>query len=542
MLRAEGEQPCPAESPLNTGSARMSSLFADRMAFRRGLIVACACLAALWAGVALTQDPFVVFAGAMASLYVATLAVNMPVLTWLVIALYPAALIVPFFPGRPFFWELCALLAWPSLVAYLMVNRQRIERLVLDRSERRALAALGGYLVILVALMVYRGVGFRAFGGSQMGGRFYVQQLVLAIVPVLMIVADLSRRHLRTATIVGWCMALTYLISDFAFSLSGGTMQRILYFFEVPTDAVNFEVGYEVTGMRRYQSLWYLAAAGLACIWTLAPLGDLLGRYVLIAGTAMLGLLALGLGSGHRTLLVLSVATLFFLSLFQRYWTPLRSLVAAVVLVVGLATTYAVADRLPMAVQRSISFLPGIRVQALAERNAVDTLNDRLGILKLAVQDIPKYLVAGRGFGMERLDQLPSGLVQDNVTTGYLNGLFYNGTLGLLLKTGLPGFILTSVFVWWISSMALELVRLVWRRSLRDQDWFDRFCLLACAQWFALVAFYYLTHGDASLWVQVFGLPASLIVICRRRQLHDGPGDEPAPQVHTRTQMAGARG
>jgi len=56
------------------------------------------------------------------------------------------ALIVPFMPGRPFFWELCALLAWPSLGAYFCLNRGEFGKLQFDRSERKALLALGGIL------------------------------------------------------------------------------------------------------------------------------------------------------------------------------------------------------------------------------------------------------------------------------------------------------------------------------------------------------------------------------------------------------------
>jgi hypothetical protein len=494
---------------------------AEGLGFRRWMIAVVACILAIWAGVTLADSPYMVFAGFAGLLYVGTLSVNARTLAWLVIALEPAALIVPFFPGRPFWWELCALLAWPSLLAFFLVNRQKLADLKFDRLERQALIALSGYLVVLLGLMLYRGVGFRVLGGAQMGGRFYVQQVILAIVPLLMITAGLSRKQLLWATAIGWSMSLTYLVSDFAFSMSGGVMQRILYFIEVPTDAVNFVVGYEVTGMRRYQSLWYVAAAGLACIWTLAPLRDLLGKYVLIAGPFMLGLLALGLGSGHRTLLILALTTLIFLTVFQRFWNPLRAVVGILVTTFAVIVLYATADQLPMPIQRSISFLPGIEVQALAERNAVDTLNDRIGILKLAINDVPRYLVLGRGFGMERFDKLPGDVVQDNVWMGYINGYFYNGTLGLLLKTGLPGFLFSSLFVWWASRMALELVRLVWRRSMHEQTWFDRFCFLVCAQWFALLIFFYLTHGDASLWMQDFALPAALIMICRRRQLQD---------------------
>ena len=496
-----------------------TSFDSNALPFRRALIVAIACVAAVVAGAMLADQPYLIFAGLVGLAYVGTLTVNCRALAWLVIALQPAALIVPFFPGRPFWWELCALLAWPSLLAYGLVNRRKIEQVGFDRAERWALAALGGYVLVLFGLMAYRGVGFRAFGGAQMGGRFYSQQVILAILPLLLLTANLSKKQLIGAVATGWVMAMTYLVSDFSFSLGGGVMQRILYFFELPTDALNFELGYELTGMRRYQSLWYAAAAGLACLWTLVPLKDLLGRYVLVTGPLMLALLGLGLGSGHRTLLIVTLTTLVFLTIFQRFWTTGRLVVGLLVVAGGTGVLYVVADKLPMPVQRSISFLPGIEVQPLAERDATDTLRDRIEILQLAINDIPRYSIIGRGFGMERFDQLPGDAVNSGVWLAYVNGYFYNGTLGLLLKTGLPGLLATSVFVWWLSKMALELVRVVQRRATRDQDNFDRLCLLVCAQWFSAVLFFYVTHGDAGSWMQTFALSAALIMACRRLQL-----------------------
>lgn len=189
----------------------------EGLGFRRWLIAVVGCLFAVWAGVTIADAPYLVIAGFMGLLYVGTLAVNAKALAWLVIALQPAALIVPFFPGRPFWWELCALLAWPSLVAFGLLNRQKVAELKFDRLERGALVALIGYVGVLAFLMMYRGVGFRAFGGDQMGGRVYAQQMVLSVLPVLMLVARLSPKQMYSAAAVGWFLSLTYVVSEFAF-------------------------------------------------------------------------------------------------------------------------------------------------------------------------------------------------------------------------------------------------------------------------------------------------------------------------------------
>ncbi|MFT3783143.1 MAG: hypothetical protein QM790_14135 [Nibricoccus sp.] len=503
---------------------------------RRIVIAVVACVFAIWAGVTLADSPYLVFTAFISLLYVGTLAVNAKTLAWLVIALQPAALIVPFFPGRPFWWELCALLSWPSLLVYFLVNRQKVADLKFDRLEKRALLALVGYVLVLIALMFYRGVGFRVLGGEQMGGRFYTQQMVLVVLPLLMLSMRLSKKQLVVASCVGWGMSFTYLISDFALSW-GGVTQKVLYFFEVPTDAVTFELGFEVTGLRRHQSFSFVGMAIFSAILVSSTLRDLLSRRAVIVLPLALGVFVLALASGHRTAFIQIISILFFLSLFQRYWTPLRVVVAVLVVTTSVLVLYLTAVHLPLAVQRSVSFLPGIEVVPLAFDNAADTLNDRIGVLKLAIKDIPQYLAIGRGFGMERIDILPSDSVYSGVWLQYMNGFFYNGLIGSILKTGLAGVLCTGAFVIWISRMAFQVVGLVRRIELAQWTVFERLCLLLCAQWFSLLWFFYLLHGDAATWAQYFALPSAMIIACRRllqdrvnaAQQVSGPSGEIAP-------------
>jgi hypothetical protein len=493
----------------------------EGLGFRRWMIAVVACLFAVWAGVTLADSPYLVFAGLAGLIYVGTLAVNAKALAWLVIALQPAALIVPFFPGRPFWWELCALLAWPSLLVYFLVNRQRLSELKFDRLERGALLALVGYVGVLVFLMMYRGVGFRSFGGGQMGGRVYAQQLVLSILPPLMLVVQNSRRQLLSAVILGWLLTLTYLLAELSFSGGGGVMKTILYFIELPVDGLNFEVGYSMTGVRRYGSFASVAFGGLSCLWVLCSLRDLFGRWAWAAVPAMLGLFFLGLGSGYRNMLIIPVITFGFLTLFQRFWTPVRIIGAFAVVAVIVGALYITAAKLPLPVQRSVSFLPGIEISQIARIDAATTNTDRLEVMKMALGDIPKYWLVGRGFGMDRLDQAPIDSSTAGATLLYEQGMFYNGVFGSALKTGLPGLVCMLAFSWFGSRLAVELIRLVRRRSINEQGLFDRLCLVLCAQWFAFLVHFYLTNGDVNIWMQTFGISAALIMICRHRQQQD---------------------
>ena len=324
-----------------------------------------------------------------------------------------------------------------------------------------------------------------------------------------------SEKKLLKAMSVGWGLSLTYLVADFAFSY-GGPLNKILAFFELPPDATNFEVGFEMTGVRRYQSLWCVGSAMLSALLVWFPIRDILGRRAWIALPLGACALFLALSSGHRTVFVQTLATVILLASYQRLWTPLRTVCAFFLIVGGMAFLYLAAPVFPLALQRAISFLPGIEVSQLAHDNAWDTLRDSIEVLKLAVHDIPKYWLVGRGFGMERLDILPADNVYSGIWLQYINGCIYNGVLGSLLKTGIIGFICSTAFIFYISKMALNLVHLIRANDPDSSSAFGRLCYFVSAQWFSFVIFFYAMHGDSAVWMKVFALPAALIVLCRR--------------------------
>lgn len=488
------------------------------LGIRRAILIAGCVLAAVFLGYNIPENPvFPVIVLSFAA-YVLTLGDNARWLAWGVIAFYSAALIFPGVPGRPFFWEACAAAAWPSLFVHLGMRRMNFSEIGFSRLERRVLITLVIYLSTLVVLMLVHGVGFRAFGGEQMGGRFYVQQIVLGAVPLLFLVVPWTRRGLLKAFLIGASLTLTYVVSDFAliYGFSSAAGRLLLAFFELPTDAVHFFYGYEFNGLRRFQSFSFVGMAGILCVLIWMPLRDILGRRGVIALPLLMGALLLGLASGHRTALVQTVGTLVVLGLIQRIYTPLRISLLAIAMVVGTAVLYSQAERLPMGVQRAVSFLPGIQVDAVAAEDAYATLRDRLAVLQLAWRDLPKYALLGRGFGMERLDQRTAGQFDDGILIGYQNGLFPNGTLGLLLKTGVIGFLSAATYVFLISVAGIRLVRRIAVIPEERRGYFERFCETVVAHWFSTVGFFFFLHGEAGTFMTVVTLYSSLILVCIR--------------------------
>lgn len=488
------------------------------LGLRRALLIGGCIVAAVYLGFSIPENPFsAVFLLALVA-YFLTLGANARWLAWAFVAFSSSALILPGLPGRPFFWEACAAAAWPSLFVHLGLRRQQFSGIKFGRLEIRALTVLAIYLVNIVVLMLVHGVGFRAFGGQQMGGRFYVQQLILGIIPLLFLVVPWTRRSLLGAFFTAAALTLTYVVSDFAliYGFSSAVGRIVLAFFEVPTDAVNFVLGYEFNGLRRFQSFSSVGMALLLCVLVWLPLRELLGRRALVGMPLLAVALLLGLASGHRTLLVQAVGTVAILGFIQRIYTPPRLAILALVLGVGGILLYSQAARLPMSVQRAVSFLPGIHVDPVAADDAYATLRDRLAVLELGLRDIPKHLLLGRGFGMERLDQRTRGEFDDGILIGYSNGLFPNGTIGLLIKTGLVGFGAALGYVALISAAGVRIVRCVAAIPEVERDHFARFCQVVVAHWFSTVTFYFFLHGEAGTYMTVVTLYSALILVCLR--------------------------
>lgn len=490
----------------------------DSLAFRRAVLVLLCSAAAVFVGYQIPEAPIFALLVIGLAVYLLTLTVNYQWCAWLIVATAPSAFIIPMLPGRPFLWEALALAAWPSLVAHFAAQRPRLEDIRLGPEATRAMLWLLLYGLTLVAVMMVRGVGFRVFGGEQMGGRYYLQQILLFILPLLCLSGTWRERGVLTAYFTGAALTVTYLVSDLALLYGGQGAGFLLTFLEVPTDAVNFYVGFEYTGLRRLQSLAFVGSSLLLVVLILVPLREALGRKAFFALPWMFGALALGLASGHRTVLVQTFLTVLVLGYYQRIYTPRRVLLLltmATALVGGLVKF---SEDLPIGVQRAISVLPGVKVDAVAAADATATLRDRIEVLKLGIQDVPRYLWIGRGYGLERLDRIRTGGADDAIYTYYVNGYFANGTFGVLIKTGLVGFVAAGGFLFYVSRAAVRLARLVRDRPDEEQDLFDRFSQLIAAQWFSVMLFYLLLHGEAGVFMQTFALPSALIFLSLRLQ------------------------
>lgn len=475
----------------------------------------------LWYGLMLLGVLFLAFFLAASPFFVAFMVTG---LAWLVLLPYHAqvslflalstfssALILPFIPGRPYFWEFAAVLAWSGVVITVWLRRYRPEFPRLFRENRALLVASFAYCIVLIITMLVRGFGLRVLGSGQVGGRLYIQQLLCAIFPLLMIMVRVDERTVVRLFTLQYLLAATYLLSDFVFAFTPAALEWLLYFLEIPNDALNFEIQSMRFGIRRFQSLSFFGQGSIYLVLMYYGLKDLISRRGLIVLPVTLAVFAVSLLSGHRWVIAIVGITVIFVAYAQRFYNLRNVLVSAGIAAVLLALTYGFANRMPQAFQRAVSNLPGIKLDYQARADAANTMYMRRVLFKIGLGLIPEYFWIGRGF-TRFLDEY-STYWDPTVVTFHVNqGAFYNGFIGLMVNTGVFGTVAMLSFLFFGSRKAWQIIQHL--RTYGCEDVFSRLCSVISGLWMANVLAFLFLHGDSEFAMRTFSLQAGAILLC----------------------------
>lgn len=443
--------------------------------------------------------------------------ITLPYHAWLSVVvstiMFRAAFIVPFMPGRPYLWEVGVLLAWTGVPLTIMLRRG--SRDAAEQYLRNRWVFIGSmlYCVVLIVTMMLRGFGLNVLGATEAGGRAYLQQILCGMLPVLFLLIPLSRKQFFWLVVLQLGLTATFLISDFALSLLPGGMHPALYFFELSTDALNFEQSAMSFGIRRYQSLGWFFTSVVYLLFVVYHSKDFTGKrwWWLLPLTG--GAYAISLLSGSRTTAALPLLLLFGILWGQRFFDLRKTAVCAIAGAFLLALAYATASRTPMSVQRALCVLPGIRVSAEARYDAEGTWNMRRTLRRIGLGMAPDYLWIGRGYSVSLAKVETSRF--DWVLEQHLRaGSFYNGAIGLLVNTGLAGFAAVMLLFYGGARIARRVIRHARRFGVEDPA--IRAALFVAVSWIAEVLFFVFVHGDSQQTLRRFGMLAGLLIAADR--------------------------
>jgi O-Antigen ligase len=370
-----------------------------------------------------------------------------------------------FFQGHPNLWIVMACLSLTLSIAQHILNKNM--RFVHVPSVAWPLFFLTA--VILVTARLTGGIGMESLGASTYGGKRYVF-ILSAIIGYFALTAHRVPRG-RAALYVAlfFLGGLTWMIASLG-PFVDPSFRFIFWFFPVENITAVGAGGVDSGGYERFGGVAYgclavvmliLARHGIRGVfnlgerWGLSPVRFRGGfrfnqpwRLMLLL-TCIWGTLLMG---GYRAMAIMLILLFFFQFLLEGlHRTALMpALAVAGLLVLALALPFT--DKLPMTVQRSISFLP-VKIDPVARYDVENSTQWRLAMWRVAWLEVPKYILLGQGYGINPSElqmalSFSSAGGGDNPEEGsLLAGDYHNGPLSVVIPLGIYGVV---GFLWFL--------------------------------------------------------------------------------------------
>jgi len=424
-----------------------------------------------------------------------------------VVVLFSSYLLIPGLPRGVYAYEFLAF----AFTAFVFIRGAVTTRIPHEMKMLRFLA--WGYLVVTCFTMAYRGFGVRAIdANSAWGGASYVR---IVIGTCFFLIGDqvvLSPRQWKWA-FVGYALAGMFpAFVQVTYAVTGGGVNLSML---APSADMLFSAieGIGTQGIVRYQVLSLVCTPMLLGALILAP-RTLLGRSVLVS--VVLLSFALAGFSGHRIAIVrnLGVVATYY-TLTGRTSVTRRAALVVVLFLAILVPVCLAAQYLPLSVQRSLAWLPFARISPLAQSGASATTLWRIDVWKRVLEDLPQYLLIGKGFAINAWDAVLTWRYQGgSVEWAYLTHSYHNGPLSMLMDLGAAGFLFGFGFMVMVISSFFGVVR-----RARSSVFLDRAILVIMAYYITNTVIFVGIHGDATAgWFFFFAAVLRGLVVTRDRE------------------------
>ena len=393
----------------------------------------------------------------MAALMVGVLSIPL-LMRWhhpMLILTWNAALAPFFLPGQAFAWMPLAFVGLGFAIVNRFTNTEA--RIVSVPSLNRSLLFL--LVVVMVTAYFRGGVGLRSLGSGTYGGRDYAYVLAAIVGYFALVSRRIPREHANFYVALFFLPGLTALVPNLAYF--GGQAWYFLFSFFPPLYAYEQAMGdYSVeTQISRVFGLtvasvallcWLLARYGLRGVVNWRKPWPMFLFLVALAGCVFCGFRSIVI------IFLLVIAAQFWFEKLLKMRTVFIGLGALLLAGVLIAPA---ADRLPLVVQRSISFLP-LKLDPMVQRSAAGSTDWRLSMWQELLPEIPKYLLVGKGYGIDptELDfaQWNNRRYGMGFSGAMAAGDYHSGPLSLIIPFGIWGVI---GFVWFIAAALRYLYR-----------------------------------------------------------------------------------
>jgi hypothetical protein len=424
-------------------------------------------------------------------------------------------------PGSPPLWMPIAGAAFLIILLQWIIEKQT--PLLTVRSINWAL----GFLVVvsLITAYVRGGIGLQAVGGEAFGGKRYIFIMGAVIGYYALSLMRIPEDRVKRYTALFFLGGLTHIAGN-AIAFAGPSFYWLFNIFSY--EQALSQIQAEFTGSE-------LVRLGGISVAMLFLLFFLLARYPIheifslsrpwLPFVVLLSIVLAALGGFRSNLmLMLMVFGLKFI-LDRLLWTRLFFALLLVGLIIA-SVTLPLADKLPYSMQRTLSFLPFVPVDPFVRMDAQGSTLWRLEMWSVLMDDLPKYLLIGKGYVINPTDLY---MLEHSVMRGFVEGFegaiiagdYHSGPLSVLVNFGIPG-ALGWLFFCWVSLRALI-------RNFRygEQHWRNLNGLLL-ALYSAKIIYFFFIFGDFALQLYEFtGLLGLSVAI------NGGIREKPVPQRPT---------
>ena len=424
---------------------------------------------------------------------------------WL-IACWNMCVVLFFLPGQPQAWMVLAWLSLMISVVQYILNRKL--RFLHVPTVARPLILLA--VVVLITAGCTGGIGLRVFGSQTFGGKKYFL-LITAIVGYFALTAQrMPPQRAGLYVTLFFLGAATQAVGDFV-SLVNPFFYFIFLIFPVSNWAGFLNEPVTRTGMiARPGGLAMVGSAVFCALLSRYGIEELFslrraGRLLMLLAFAVVGMMG-----GFRSLviqLMLTFAVLFYLEGLMR-----SRLLPALILLAVLCCAVLVpfTDRLPLNIQRSLSFLP-LPIDPIARLDAQGSTEWRLNIWKHVWPQVPHYLLMGKGYSYDANDvPLLQVMARTSESAGEgaeLAGDYHNGPLSVIVSFGIFGVI---GFVWFMVA-ALRVLHRNYQFGDPAHRHFNTFLLAYfVARTIAFIAVFGSLYSELACFTGLVGLSISL--------------------------------
>jgi len=202
---------------------------------------------------------------------------------------------------------------------------------------------------------------------------------------------------------------------------------------------------------------------------------------------------AAGMFTGFRSHFILLALTCVLVGFFEGLFHSRQGIPVIVACLLGAVLLVPLADRLPLPMQRTLSFLP-LKLDPISRMDAENSSEWRIEMWKMVVPEIPKYFWLGKGVGISDEDMNSFSTFRFRGNEGsreeaIVVGNYHNGPLSLLMTFGVWG---AMGFLWFLGAC----IRALYLNYRYGEDYLKHPNVFLLASFVAKAAVFFFVFGD----------------------------------------------